>query len=752
MRRAGGAAPGALAWLAALALLLPAPSWAAAFGSVTGTVHDARGKPVNNAKVVLESVAHRIRVRRTDARGRFEFPTVAIGDYRLTVTHSGFTPSSQTVTVEAGYFPVASILLQSATQLAEVTVTATQELPPVASVTPITLVSARNILRTPGAINVNSFAMITDYVPGAYEAHDMLHIRGGHQTSWLINGVEIPNTNIASNLGPAIDPEDIETLGAERGSYQADEGDRTYGIFNVIPKSGFDSHRQAVLDVTAGNFGQTDDYLSAASHTDHFAYYASLEGNRSNLGLQTPVSQVIHDASQGYGAFTNLQYNPSANDEVRFVAQLRQDDYQIPNCTEFSYQQLKGCTPPSYDDVQREADDFAVLSWVHTLASHAVLTSSLLYHYNRANYDGGPNDFPLSTSDHRASSYEGGQEELRMPLGHNHLDVGVFGFDQQDRENFLLRFNNGTSPVPLAETTNSTGSLVAAWVQDTYQPARWLSLSAGVRQTSFHGHISEHATDPRLGASVVLPHLNWVLSAFWGKYYQAPPLETLSGPLVQYASASDTGFLPLHGERDRERQFGIAIPLAGWSIDADYFVNEAKNFFDHNPIGNSDIFFPLTDQGALIKGYELTVRSPPFWRYGQVHLAFSNQTADGFGGISGGLTDFVPGSGYFALDHDQRNTLNVGYNANLPDRFFTSFNLYVGSGFANGNAPPSHLPSNAVFDLSLGRNITRDLSVSVSALNLFNEHLLTDNSLTFGGFHWNNPREVYAELHYRFHY
>jgi len=27
-----------------------------------------------------------------------------------------------------------------------------------------------------------------------------------------------------------------------------------------------------------------------------------------------------------------------------------------------------------------------------------------------------------------------------------------------------------------------------------------------------------------------------------------------------------------------------------------------------------------------------------------------------------------------------------------------------------------------------------------------------DNSLTFGGFHWNSPREIYAEVRYRFHY
>jgi hypothetical protein len=40
--------------------------------------------------------------------------------------------------------------------------------------------------------------------------------------------VEIPNTNIASNLGPQIDPKDVDYLQVERGGYGAAEGDRTW--------------------------------------------------------------------------------------------------------------------------------------------------------------------------------------------------------------------------------------------------------------------------------------------------------------------------------------------------------------------------------------------------------------------------------------------------------------------------------------------------------------------------------------------
>ncbi|MGB6486767.1 MAG: TonB-dependent receptor [Steroidobacteraceae bacterium] len=739
------------ALLFALTLLVPTHAWAAAFGNISGVVQDAHAKPVPGARVSLQSLAGAIRTVKTDARGQFEFPNVELGTYRLSVSRKGFLTSTQPVTIESGYFPSPHIVLQRTAKLAQVVVSAVAVPPPVvASMTPITLVSDQDIERTPGATNVNSLAMITDYVPGAYEAHDMLHIRGGHQTNWLIDGVEIPNTNIAENLGPEVNPEDIQTLGAERGSYGADEGDRTYGIFNVIPNTGFAVQNQAVADVTAGNFGQTDDYVSAASHTSDFAYYTSLEGNRSDLGLQTPVSQVIHDQTQGYGAFTNLQYVPNSQDEVSLVAQARQDDYQIPDCTA-PLDDAPDCLG-QFGDQQGEADNFALLSWAHTFTNNAVLTSSIMYHFERADYDGGTHDYPTVTTFHHSSQYEGAEENLRMHFSRNHLDVGAYGFAQQDQANFNLVTTDGSSP-PITQLENPTGELLDAWLQDTYDATDWLNFTAGVRQSHFRGLVTENATDPRLGTTVKLPHLNWVLSAFWGKYYQAPPLETLSGPFVSYATSQDTSFLPLHGERDTERQFGVTIPVVGWTVEADYFVTQSRNFFDHNPIGESDIYLPITDQGALIEGRELTVRSPAFWRYGQVHLAYSNQTAECFGAITGGLV--VPGTEcgptYTGLDHDQRNTLNVGYNASLPDRFFIGANLSANSGLSN-DGPTTHLPSYTTLDLSMGRDITRDLSLSLTGLNVTNKHLLTDNSLTFGGVHWNDPFQIYAELHYKFHY
>ena len=78
----------------------------------------------------------------------------------------------------------------------------------------------------------------------------------------------------------------------------------------------------------------------------------------------------------------------------------------------------------------------------------------------------------------------------------------------------------------------------------------------------------------------------------------------------------------------------------------------------------------------------------PRGRRGQFHLAYSHQSVEGRGDISGGLTSFAPPSdGFFFLDHDQRDTLATGFNATLPWRAWADFNVNYGSGFLDGEGP-----------------------------------------------------------------
>ena len=72
------------------------------------------------------------------------------------------------------------------------------------SVTPTTTLDRlQGFQDTPGADRTNSMAAITDYVPGAYMVHDMLHVRGGHQFSWMIDGVPVSQHQYRQQRGRA---------------------------------------------------------------------------------------------------------------------------------------------------------------------------------------------------------------------------------------------------------------------------------------------------------------------------------------------------------------------------------------------------------------------------------------------------------------------------------------------------------------------------------------------------------------------
>jgi hypothetical protein len=745
-------------------LLWGVAAFASIFGSVRGIVHDPQHRPVQNAMVMLRSkTSDWSSSATTDAAGEFIFNMVAVGEYSVTVVAPTFNQATESLVVNSGSQPVVHFSLSVATNKETVNVSGSPEIALSDSSTPTTLVSRLDVEHTPGAARTNSLAMITDYVPGAYFTHDQLHIRGGHQTSWLIDGVAIPNTNIASNLGPQIDPKDIDYLEVNRGSYSAEFGDRTYGVFNVVPRTGFERNNEAELVLSAGNFYQTNDAFSFGSHTQRFAYYGSVNANRSNLGLQTPVPEVVQDAENGYGGFGSLIFNVDPSNQLRFVTSLRRDFYQIPydpfasdienapiaaNGFAAQYPSLR------LRDSDHESDAVVNFSWVHTFNSKLLLTVSPFFHHNTADYGSSPNDFPVATTQDRTSSYGGGQISFSADLPKNNLQIGTYNFYQRDSELFAALFNNGAG-TPFSEAEHLSGSLEAFFIDETFKPVPWLTLTAGMRPTHFSGGVSETAISPRFGAALNVPRLRWTFRAFYGHYYQAPPLITAAGPLLQFASANNLGFIQLNGERDEEHQFGVTIPYRGWILDADTFGTNVVNFFDHNNIGESNLFFPVTIARATIRGWELTMRSPRLAHRAQIHLAYSNQVARAGGTITGGLTDFsyLP---FGPLDHDQRNTFNIGGDLDLPWRAHASTNVYYGSGFTNAFPgqpyPGGYLPQHTSVDLALGKDFGERFSASLNAINVTNRRTELDNSVTFGGFHWNAPREIYLELRYRFHY
>ncbi len=760
-------------WLVTACLVaLSLPVHATVFATIHGVVHDPQHRPIAGAHIFLKAADSQFSLHtETDPTGEFDLPEAPLGVYQLQVSAAGFATFAEAVSVASGTNPVLHIALDVAGSNQTVLVSGGDALTVnTDSATPTSLITRSDIESTPGASRTLGMQMITDYVPGAYITHDMLHINGGHQTSWLLDGVAIPNMKIGSNVGPQIDPKDIDSLEAQRGSYSADEGDRTYGVFNVVPRNGFERNRDAELRMTAGNLYTGEAQLSLGDHTAATAWYASLTGSRSNYGLAPPVPAIYHDATNSQSGFLSVIRNQGASDQLRLTAQYRQDFFQVPYDPNPDDWQQASQYYESFGlrDGQTERDAFLITNWVHTFNPKAMISVAPFYHFNQANYDSRSDDLPVATTWHQASHYAGAQADLRADVKHNNFSAGLYSFYNGENDLFGAQINDGSAASVPNTTANAHAGLVEFYLADHLRLGRYLTLLGGERFSILRSDRNETAMYPRLGATLEIPRLHWVLRGFYGHFFQPAPLETVSPSVLNYASGFPSGentFTPVPSERDEEHQFGIQIPYKGWLLDVANVKNRINNFLDHSNLGESNMFFPIAVDGALVRSWQMTLRSPQIARRGQFHLAYANQIAEQRGAIIGGFTCSLPGDNactpsdfsYGPVDHDQRHTLNTGFNASLPWRTWFATNVYYGSGFVNGLSGSgvgpyqgSYLPAHTTFDVAAGRSFGEKLRVSFNAINVTNHRVLLDNSVTIGSFHYNDPRMLSAEVRYRF--
>lgn len=719
------------------------------FGSLRGSVKDPSGAVVPQAAVSLQGVTSGWgQSVTTDASGAFAISAIPLGEYTLEVRHDGFASASRRVQILIDSAPTVEITLPLNSNTSSISVseqaTAAELTAPEAQSPPV-LVSRTDILEgLPGADRMSSLQFITETTPSAFVLHDHLHVRGGHQIDYLIDGVPVPNTNMSSNVGRALDPKDIDEVQINRGGYGAGNGDRTFAQVNILTRSGFDFNNDFDMTTTYGSNHQTNDQLGFGGHGKKFAYYMSVVGSRTDLGLEPPTEQIIHNEGSGAGLFTNMSYDVGPADNLRWTASLRNDHFQVPNLPE---DQAAG-----YRDVDQERDSFVTFNWVHTFSPGTLLTVSPFYHWNNSQYISAQGD-PLRSTSRNGSTYLGSQIELTNVTGPNNLKAGLYGFYQRNTQFFGLA-NDLTSASVSAVPTGGVG---AAYVNDQYKPRKWLTLTAGIRLTHFSGLASENAANPRLGASLDVPKLHWVLRAFYGTYYQAPPLYTVGGGLFSAAlldSADSFGFKAMKGERDIQREFGVTIPFHGWVLDTDHFATSERNFLDHDVLGNSNILLPLTTPYARVRGTEGMLRSPAVMKRLRFHAAYSNMMAQYQGAPVGGLIEPVPSFclvSWCYIDHDQRNTLTTGFQITVPGGAWFSANLVHGSGVVAGDGP-KHIPPTNTADVMMGKSFAERWTVSVSALNISNSRYPFSLDSTFAGTHFNNPREIIGSVRYRFHF
>src|SRR5262249_44279231 len=211
--------------------------------------------------------------------------TVPFGTYVVTAASAGFDPFEREVQVISNTQTPVQVRLAVAGLAQSVDVKASpQTINPESSATQ-TLTTREDILLQPLTDRSGSLAMIPNNVPGTLVMHDHLHSRGGHGVTWQIDGVPVPNSNLASS-GAQFDPKDVASLETQRGGLSANYGDRAYGVFNVVPRSGFEDDRFGEVFLGYGSYPRAEGYVSVGGPKpgERVAHLARGHAHRPRLG------------------------------------------------------------------------------------------------------------------------------------------------------------------------------------------------------------------------------------------------------------------------------------------------------------------------------------------------------------------------------------------------------------------------------------------------------------------------------------
>ena len=186
----------------------------------------------------------------------------------------------------------------------------------------------------------------------------------------------------------------------------------------------------------------------------------------------------------------------------------------------------------------------------------------------------------------------------------------MYGFCQHQHNYFDNQFTDGTPNFP-ASSISVNGGVAEEFISDRFNATKWLTIIAGLRQTEFRSSIAENATDPRVGdrsedsaPELGLARLLWSLLSTPATRRQ-PPARSLVWPTARILLSLLSKVSGINNGR-----LVVIIPYRGWNLEVDNYQTNASNWLDHNNIGESNLFWPITWYGALIQGWDLSLRSP----------------------------------------------------------------------------------------------------------------------------------------------
>jgi outer membrane receptor protein involved in Fe transport len=729
-----------------------APARADVVGLVRGTLTRSDHRPLAGVTVTLAG-DRLTQTAVTGPDGRFAFARVPFGHYTLRAT----TPDGAALaTVDVATDAVVDVALLAAPVIGRTGATTTS-----VRGTPVSenAYGARRLAALPRNDRLDA---IVEQVPGVVRfSYDEPVAHGFHGLSYELDGAPLPQST-SSNFAQLVDPRNAQAVEIFTGAFPAEFGGSRQGaIVNVVSGGTEQTGNGGALTLGGGELGSSDARLVQHLTAGRAQISLALNGQRTNRGLDTPSKDAQHDASSSADQFLRIALPMGERDLLAADFSNQYASFQIPINTAFSASSPFVAVPGT-DDVQREYDRFASLSFTHTSKDgNGYVRVVPWMRWNRVAYDGDlAKDLLATVTDDdgtvtpqngfrqdRVVSYAGLRASAFRASDRHALKIGL-DLQQADlRSSSLIRI--GGSP-DFVDDVAAKGTQTGAYVSDKWTPTRTLAINAGLRYDHSTGFTGGSQLSPRLEINDEIAR-GTVLHAYYGRLYAAPSLEDVRrDAVVTQTSSVAAPVYDLQPERDTYVEVGIARTFRpGLRGYLNAFDRTAVNVLDTTQLANTPLFAVFNNAVGRDRGLELRLDATSARVDSGVSLTYQRAEA---GGVSGGTFLFPPdAAGDLTLqpeDHDQRWSGNAFYTRRFGDglRSFATLQAEYGTGFPTEfESGEGRLPAHWVLDASLGRaadRASKRLGYTLSVENLFDNRFLIKVNNGFNTTQWNAPRRV----------
>ncbi|MEZ5356900.1 MAG: carboxypeptidase regulatory-like domain-containing protein [Bryobacteraceae bacterium] len=327
--------------LACCTLILAAtPAAAQSTGQILGTVEDATGAVVPTVTVRAVNTRTGLEFNaQSDAAGRFNFPRLPVGDYRVEASKEGFRQFvSESFRLDADQSRGVTVLLDLGSTAESVTVSGAVSQVDTVTATIREVVDEKRISELP--LNGRNPLQLVLLVPGAVSApgggalnrNDGIAVNGGRGTStnYMLDGGD--NNDPQQNVAAVVpNPDALEEFSVQTNNFSAEYGRNSGAVVNAVTKSGTNALHGSLWEFIRNDALDARSYFGISKsklRRNQFGgavggpiirnkafFFGSYEGVRQRTGT-TRSNLVVPTSAERQGDFTASAANRRPRDPL----------------------------------------------------------------------------------------------------------------------------------------------------------------------------------------------------------------------------------------------------------------------------------------------------------------------------------------------------------------------------------------------------------------------------------------------------